>query len=190
MSRHLPILIALGLALTAPALAEGTPYQTVVDKVDPAVDGLTIQGDDGPCDLRVLNRTGGDVLLFDLQHRPLTIHSYQAPLAPPNAVATPRPEPAQVHLLGDWPCGQLPAVTEEQHWNAADSTLLTWTIPGWVNQRTFSIRGRTFYHAEADPVTLGYRMARYASAILLILALLFALPWLAVKRRRILRAES
>ncbi len=190
MSRHLPILIVLALALTAPARAESTPYQTIVDRVEPAVDGLTIQGDDGPCDLRVLNRTGADVLLLDLQRRPLTIHPYHAPLAPPNAVATPPPEPVQVHLLGDWPCGQLPAITEDQHWNSADGTILTWSVAGSVNQRTFSVRGRTFYHAEADPVTLSYRVARYTAAISLILGLLFAAPYLAVRRRQILRAQA
>jgi hypothetical protein len=187
--KRLPFVLVFMLAWTLgpgamAARAEVSPYQSVVDKVEPSIDGLTVRGAEGPCDLIVFNRTSTDVLLFDMAKHPLTVTAYKPPLGPPNA--TPPPAPGElVRLVEGWPCSHLPAVSEDQRWNELDSTLLLWSINGAVGQKPFSVRGRTVYHAANDPVTQGYRVLRYGTALLLVGALLVGLPYLAVRRRQI-----
>ncbi len=182
---------ALGLTSFS-AYADSTPYRTLVDKVEPAIAGLTIAGTEGSCSLLVLNRTAADVLLFDLANHPVTIHPYKAPVtAPaPSGAPTPVPEPETVHLVGNWACSQLPAISEDQRWNEENVTLLQWVISGSVNQKAFAIRGRTVYFAADDPATVGYRMLRYGAVVLLVLGLIVAVPSLAVRRRAIFRKDE
>jgi hypothetical protein len=187
--KRLPFLLVFMLAWAlgpgaVVAQADASPYQTVVDKVEPPIDGLTVRGGDGPCDLLVMNGTSTDVLLFDVARHPLAIHAYKPPLTPPNV--SPPPAPAElVRLVEGWPCSHMPAVSEDQRWNEVDSTLLLWSISGSVGQKPFFVRGRTVYHAAADPVTITYRVVRYGTALLLVGTLLGAIPYLAVRRRRI-----
>lgn len=187
--KRLPLVLVFMLAWAlgpgaVVAQAEVSPYQTVVDKVEPAIDGLIVRGADGPCDLMVFNRTSGDVLLFDVAKHPLTVRANVPPIGPPKA--TPPPAPGElVRLIEGWPCSHLPAVGEDQRWNEVDSTLLLWSISGSAGPKPFSVRGRTVYHAAADPVTVGYRVLRYGTALLLVGTLLVGLPYLAVRRRQI-----
>jgi hypothetical protein len=166
------------------ARADVSPYQSVVDKVDPAIDGLTVRGGDGPCDLIVVNKTAADVLLFDEAKHPVTIRAYKPPVGPPNASLPPAPGEL-VRMVEGWPCSHMPTVSEDQRWNEVDSTLLLWSISGSAAQKPFFVRGHTVYHAAADPVTIGYRVMRYGTALLLVGTLLFAMPYLADQRRKI-----
>lgn len=180
--------LGLGLALSVFGITAvaGEPYRTVVDKVEPAVDGLVVTGAEGSCTLGVLNRTGADVILFDAAKRPLTIRPYQPPPAPPNA--TPMPQPVPVHLLGNWPCGRLPAVTEDQRWYERDGVVFAWAISGSSKDRTFTVRARTLYSAADDPSTINYQVLRYGILAMLAVGGLFAIPYMIARRREIFRA--
>ncbi len=190
--RQVPALaLGLGLALSLSGItaAAAEPYRTVVDKVEPAIDGLVVTGAEGSCTVGVLNRTGADVILFDTAKRPLTIHPYQAPQAPPNATL-PAPQPSPVHLLGDWPCGSLPAITEDQRWYEQDAVLLEWSINGSAKQRTFTVRARTLYQAADDPSTMNYQLLRYGALFALAMGVLFAVPYMIARRREIFRPPA
>src|SRR2546430_7099746 len=60
-----PSILAMLLSPLA-GLAEDQPYKTVVDGTVPRINGLTIQGATGGCDLLVQNLTGQAVTLFDM----------------------------------------------------------------------------------------------------------------------------
>jgi len=58
----------LALALPIGAHAADQPFGTVVDGISPKINGLTIQGSAGGCDLIVQNQTGQNVVLLSLIH--------------------------------------------------------------------------------------------------------------------------
>src|SRR5690349_24341901 len=107
---------------SATAVADDQPFKTVVDSIVPKTPGLTIEGSAGGCDLVLQNQTGQDVILFDLSKPPKPFRFAAQPKA-----ASPR-APIPVHLTGAWPCAMLPAVSEDQRWNNAETTVGNWTL--------------------------------------------------------------
>ncbi len=174
--------LALGLGAfavlyPAPALADGTPYVTVIDSIVPKVNGLNIQGASGGCDILLQNNTGQDVLLFDMSKPPKPFRFAALPKG-----ASPRP-PVPVHLAGAWPCASLPAVTEDQRWNHQPATVGIWSITGAVGAVTFKMSGRSVYDPALDPSGDLTFYLRIAAGIAAVGGLLLAAPYL-IRRRR------
>ncbi|HVH65171.1 MAG TPA: hypothetical protein VM674_03980 [Candidatus Acidoferrum sp.] len=187
MKRLAPIvaLTALSLWLTPVSVhAEDQPYRTVVDGIVPPINGLSIQGATGGCDLVVQNQTGQDVILLDLSKPPKPFRFAAQPKS-----ATPRP-PATVHLpaVGVWPCSSLPDINEDERWNHATVTVGSWTIGGAVGAVSFKLSARTVYDPALDPsADLTYYL-RVAAGGLAVGGLLVAGPYLFKRRREILGA--
>ena len=174
----LPAVAILMLPLTA--LAEDQPFKTVVDGIVPKTPGLTIQGSAGGCDLLLQNQTGQDVILFDLSKPPKPFR-----FAAQARSASPKP-PIPVHLTGAWPCASLPAVTEDQRWNHAEATVVSWTIKGAVGAVTFVISARSMYDPALDPSAEWTFYLRIGVGALIVGGLLIAVPYLFKRRREIL----
>ena len=164
------------------ALAEDQPYRTVVDGILPPINGLSIGGTAGGCDLVVQNQTSQDVILFDLSKPAKPFRFAAQPKA-----ATPRP-PATVHLpaVGVWPCSTLPAVTEDERWNHAQVTVGSWTIAGAVGAVSFKLSARTVYDPGLDSSADLTFYLRVAAGALAIGGLLISAPYLFKRRREIL----
>jgi len=173
-----PVLIALLLPVAANAADQ--PFKTVVDGTVPKINGLSIQGSAGGCDLLLQNQTGQDVLLFDLSKPPKPFRFAAQPKS-----ASPRP-PIPVHLTGAWPCASLPAVTEDQRWNHAEATVGNWTINGAVGAVSFKLTGRTLYDPALDPSADLTLYLRLGAGALAVGGLLIAAPYLFSRRREIL----
>ena len=186
MKRLAPVLALTALLWLAPqtVLAEDQPYRTIVDSTVPPINGLTIQGSTGGCDLLVQNQTGQDVILLD-QSKPVKPFRFAAQ---PKS-ATPRP-PVTVHLpaVGVWPCSSLPAVTEDEPWNHATVTVGSWAISGAVGAVSFKLNARTVYDPALDPTADLIFYLRIAAGALAVGGLLIAVPYLFRRRREILGA--
>jgi hypothetical protein len=174
----MPLLFVL--LLPANALAADQPFKTVIDSIVPKVNGLTIQGGNGGCDLILQNQTGQDVVLFDLSKPPKPFRFAAQP-----KTATPRP-PIPVHLAGAWPCATLPAVTEDERWNRAEVTVGAWTINGAVGAVSFKLSGRSVYDPALDPSSDLTFYLRVGAGALAVGGLLIAAPYLFGRRREIL----
>ena len=164
------------------ALAEDQPYKTVVDGTVPKVNGLTIAGGTGGCDLLLQNLTGQTVTLFDMG-KPAKAFTW----ASQPRGASPKP-PIAAHLPanGIWPCASLPAVTEDQRWNHAEDTVLGWTVKGAAGAVTFVLSARTVYDPVLDPSAEWTFYLRVAVGALIVGGLLIAAPYLFKRRRDIL----
>jgi hypothetical protein len=182
VKRLLLLLATAAVALVPPVSANAAdqPFKTVVDSIVPKVNGLTIQGSAGGCDLVLQNQTGQDVILFDLSKPPKPFRFAAQP-----KTATPRP-PIPVHLTGAWPCASLPAVNEDQRWNHAEATVGNWTINGAVGAVSFKLVGRTVYDPALDPSADLTLYLRLGAGVLAVAGLLFATPYLFRRRREIL----
>jgi hypothetical protein len=179
------LLLALSLAACASiaplnVLAEDQPFRTVIDSIVPKVNGLTIEGGNGGCDLVLQNQTGQDVILFDLS-KPAKPFRFAAQAKG----ASPRP-PIPVHLAGAWPCASLPAVTEDERWNHAQTTVGSWSINGAVGAVSFKLRGRSLYDPALDPTSDLMLYARLGAGLLAAGGLILATPYLFRRRREIL----
>lgn len=178
------LLLALGLAgclllIPLTALADD-PYVTTVDSIVPKINGLTIQGGNGGCDLVLQNLTGQDVVLFDMSKPPKPFRFAALPKG-----ATPRP-PIPVHLDGAWPCASLPAVSEDQRWNHTQVTVGTWAINGAAGAVSFKLNARTVYDPTLDPTADLMLYVRVGAGLLAVGALLLTGPYLFKRRREIL----
>ena len=163
-------------------LAEDQPYKTVVDGTVPKINGLTIVGGTGGCDLLLQNLTGQTVTLFDMS-KPAKAFTW----ASQPRGASPKP-PIAAHLPanGIWPCASLPAVTEDQRWNHAEDTVLGWTVKGAAGAVTFVLSARTVYDPVLDPSAEWTFYLRVAVGALIVGGLLIAAPYLFKRRRDIL----
>jgi len=179
--------LCASLVFSASALAEDQPFKTVVDGIVPKTPGLTINGSAGGCDLMLQNQTGQDVILFDLSKPPKPFRF--APQPAPTKPATPRP-PIPVHLAGAWPCASLPAVTEDQRWNHAESTVGSWTLNGAVGALSFRLSARTVYDPTTDPPAEWTFYLRLGAGALAVGGLLIAAPYLFKRRREILGGKK
>jgi hypothetical protein len=170
------------LLFSATALAEDQPFKTVVDTIVPKTPGLTIEGSPGGCDLLLQNSTSQDVVLFDMSKPPKPFRFAAQPKA-----ATPRP-PIPVHLptAGVWPCASLPAVSEDQRWNHAETTVGIWTLNGTVGALSFKLNARTLYDPALDPSSDWTMYLRIGAGALAVGGLLIAIPYLVMRRREIL----
>ncbi len=187
MKRLAPLFAVAGLMLCLlpqTVLAADQPYRTVVDGIVPPINGLTIQGSTGGCDLVVQNQTGQDVILLD-ESKPVKPFRFAAQ---PKS-ATPRP-PVTVHLpaVGVWPCSSLPAVTEDERWNHATVSVGSWSISGAVGAVSFKLSARTVYDPALDPSADLTFYLRIAAGVLAVGGLLIAVPYLFRRRREILGA--
>jgi len=164
------------------SLAEDQPYKTVVDGTVPKINNLTIQGATGGCDLMVQNLTGQTVTLFDMSKPPKPFGFVAQPKG-----ASPKP-PIAAHLPanGVWPCASLPAVTEDQRWNHAEATVVSWTIKGAVGAVTFVLNARSVYDPALDPSAEWTFYLRVAVGLMVVGSLLVAGPYLFKRRREIL----
>jgi len=164
------------------ALAEDQPYRTVVDGTVPKINGLTILGGTGGCDLLVQNLTGQTVTLFDMSKPAKPFGWVSQPKG-----ASPKP-PIVAHLPanGIWPCASLPAVTEDQRWNHAEATVFSWSIKGAVGAVTFVLNARTVYDPALDPSAEWTFYLRVGVGALVVGAVLIAGPYLFKRRREIL----
>jgi hypothetical protein len=182
MKRAAPALILAAFALLLPvsALAADQPFKTVIDGTVPRINGLTIQGTTGGCDLILQNQTAQDVVLFDLSKPPKPFRFAAQPKS-----ASPRPA-IPVHLTGAWPCASLPAVTEDQRWNHAEATVGIWTINGAAGAVSFKLSGRTVYDPALDPSGDLTFYLRMGAGVLAVGGLLIAAPYLFNRRRQIL----
>jgi hypothetical protein len=172
------------LVFSATAVAEDQPFKTVVDSIVPKTPGLTIEGSTGGCDLMLQNQTGQDVVLFDLSKPPKPFRFAAQPKA-----ATPRP-PIPVHLAGAWPCATLPAVTEDQRWNNAETTVGSWTLNGAVGALSFRLSARTVYDPALDPPSQWMLYLRIGAGALAVGGLLIAAPTMFKRRREILGGKK
>src|SRR2546430_16452912 len=145
-----PGFLAVLLAPLA-GLAEDPPYKTVVDGTVPKINGLTIVGGTGGCDLLLQNLTGQTVALFDMS-KPAKAFTW----ASQPRGASPKP-PIAAHLPahGIWPCASLPAVTEDHRWNHAQDTVLAWTAKGAAGAGTVALSARTVYEPVLHPSAEG-----------------------------------
>ncbi len=182
MKRLLLVLVPVAAMLLVPqtVLAEDQPFRTVVDTIVPKTPGLTIEGTMGGCDLLLQNQTGQDVILFDRSTPPKPFRFASQPKSP-----TTRP-PIAVHLVGAWPCASPPAVTEDQRWNHAETTVGSWTINGAVGALSFRLSGRTVYDPALDPPAESTFYFRLGAGVLAVGGLLIAAPYLSKRRREIL----
>ena len=171
---------ALFVLLPVAAAADDQPFKTVVDGILPKVNGLTIQGSNGGCDLVLQNQTGQDVVLFDLSKPPKPFRFAAQPRG-----ASPRP-PIPVHLVGAWPCASLPAVTEDQRWNHAETTVGTWSLNGAVGAVTFKLTARSVYDPALDPSSDLMLYLRIGVGALALGGLLMAAAHLFQRRRQIM----
>jgi hypothetical protein len=181
--------LATGLAAVAflmpiGALADGEPYVTIIDSVVPKINGLTIQGGNGGCDLLLQNNTGQDVILFDLSKPAKPFRFAALPKG-----ATPKP-PIPVHLTGAWPCASLPAISEDQRWNHQQSTVGVWTLNGAAGAVSFKISGRSVYDPSLDPTADLTFYLRIGAGIAAVGGLLLAIPYLFRRRREILGSSK
>jgi len=174
------LLAACGLLLPLSALADDQPFTTVIDGTVPKINGLTIQGGNGGCDLVLQNQTNQDVVLFDLSKPPKPFR-----FSPQPKGASPRP-PVPVHLTGAWPCASLPAVTEDQRWNHVQVTVGTWSITGAAGAVSFRLNGRSVYDPALDPTAGLLSYLRFGAGALAVGGLLIAGPYLFRKRRELL----
>ena len=177
-------MVAFALFLPVTALAEDQPFRTIIDGTVPKVNGLTIEGGNGGCDIVLQNQTSQDVLLFDMSKPP---KPFRFAAQPKGASARP---PIPVHLTGAWPCASLPAVTEDQRWNHDVVTVGTWSITGAVGAVSFKLNGRSVYDPALDPTADLFIYLRYAAGIAAVGGLLIALPYLFKRRREILGAAK
>jgi hypothetical protein len=168
------------LMFSATALAEDQPFKTVVDGIVPRTPGLTIEGSAGGCDFLLVNQTGQDVILFDLNKPPKPFRFAAQPKS-----ATPRP-PIPVHLIGAWPCASLPTVTEDERWNHVETTVGSWTLNGAVGALSFRLSARTVYDPAMDPPAEWMVYLRLGAGALAVGGLLIAAPYLLRRRREIL----
>ena len=178
--------LALALALAGflmliplTALADD-PDVTVVDSIVPRINGLTIQGGNGGCDLVLQNLTGQDVVLFDMSKPPKPFRFAALPKG-----ASPRP-PIPVHLTGAWPCASLPAVSEDQRWNHAQVTIGSWTLNGAAGAVSFKLSARSVYDPALDPSADLTFYLRIGAGLAAVGALLMTAPYLYRRRREIL----
>jgi len=176
--------LAATLLFSATAVAEDQPFRTVVDSIVPKTPGLTIEGSPGGCDLVLQNQTGQDVVLFDLSKPPKPFRFAAQPKS-----ATPR-APIRVHLAGAWPCASLPAVTEDQRWNHAQTTVGNWTLNGAVGALSFRLTARTIYDPALDPPAEWTFYLRLGAGALAVGGLLIAGPYLFKRRREILGGKK
>ena len=174
------LLATCGLLLPLDALADDQPFTTVIDGTVPKINGLTIQGGNGGCDLVLQNQTNQDVVLFDLSKPPKPFR-----FSPQPKGASPRP-PIPVHLTGAWPCASLPAVTEDQRWNHVQVTVGTWSISGAAGAVSFRLNGRSVYDPALDPTADLLSYLRFGAGALAVGGLLIAGPYLFRKRRELL----
>jgi hypothetical protein len=165
------------------AFADDPPYRTVIDGMVPAVKGLTINGAAGGCDLLLDNQSGQDVLLFDMS-KPPKPYRY----ATPPKSATP-PAPLAIHLVGNWPCATLPAISEDQRWNHQVLPLLYWSLRGQVGALAFKLQAESDYDPALDPGSQWMLYLRIGAGIAIVAGVLFAIPWLLRRRRDILGAR-
>jgi hypothetical protein len=172
------------LLLPLNALADDQPFRTIIDGTVPKINGLTIEGGNGGCDLVLQNQTTQDVLLFDLSKPPKPFRFSAQPKG-----ASPRP-PIPVHLTGAWPCASLPAVTEDQRWNHVEATVGTWSISGAVGAVSFKLNGRSVYDPALDPSADLLMYLRYGAGALAVGGFLIAVPYLFQKRREILGSRK
>jgi len=175
---------AFVLLLPLDALAEDQPFKTVVDGMVPRINGLTIQGGSGGCDIVLQNQTAQDVVLFDLSKPPKPFRFAAQPKG-----ATPR-APIPVHLTGAWPCASLPAVTEDQRWNHAEVTVGRWSISGAAGAVTFKLSGRSVYDPALDPTADLLMYLRFGAGAAAVGVLLMTVPYLLRRRREILAAAK
>jgi len=178
------LLATCGLLLPLDALADDQPFTTVIDGTVPKINGLTIQGGNGGCDLVLQNQTNQDVVLFDLSKPPKPFHFSAQPKS-----ASPRP-PIPVHLTGAWPCASLPAVTEDQRWNHLQVTVETWSISGTAGAVSFKVNGRSVYDPGLDPTADLLIYLRFGAGALAVSGLLIAGPYLFKKRRELLGSSK
>ena len=150
--------------------------------VQPKINGLTILGGTGGCDLLVQNLTGQTVTLFDMSKPAKPFGWVSQPKG-----ASPKP-PIVAHLPanGIWPCASLPAVTEDQRWNHAEATVFSWSIKGAVGAVTFVLNARTVYDPALDPSAEWTFYLRVGVGALVVGAVLIAGPYLFKRRREIL----
>ena len=176
-----PSILAMLLSPLA-GLAEDQPYKTVVDGTVPKINGLTIVGGTGGCDLLLQNLTGQTVTLFDMS-KPAKAFTW----ASQPRGASPKP-PIAAHLPanGIWPCANLPAVTEDQRWNHAEATVFSWTIKGAVGAVTFVLNARSVYDPALDPSAEWTFYLRIVIGAIVVGSLLIAVPYLIKRRREIL----
>lgn len=168
------------------ALAADQPFNTVVDGIVPKINGLSIQGATGGCDLIVQNQTGQNVVLFDLS-KPAKPFLF----APPAKGASPRPAtPVHLPAVGVWPCATLPAVNEDERWNHDVVTVGSWTINGAVGAVSFKLSGRSVYDPALDPSADLMFYARIGAGALAVIGLVFAAPYLFNRRREILGSSK
>jgi hypothetical protein len=183
VTRHLCACLLTVVALLArplPAAADEVSFRTVVDATVPATAGLTITGTQGGCDLLLDNHTTQDVILYDMSKPP---KPNRFPAAPRGA--SPRP-PLAVHLVGAWPCVNLPAISEDQRWNHAPVTVLYWSLRGQVGSLAFQLRAHTQYDPELDPSSQWMLDLRIGAGALAVGGLLLAGPYLLARRRELL----
>ena len=174
------VLAASALLLPVSALAEDQPFRTIIDGTVPKINGLTIEGGNGGCDIVLQNLTSQDVLLFDMSKPP---KPFRFAAQPKGASARP---PIPVHLTGAWPCASLPAVTEDQRWNHDVATVGAWSINGAVGAVSFKLNGRSVYDPALDPTADLIIYLRFAAGIAAVGGLLFAGPYLLKRRRELL----
>lgn len=178
------LLAACGLLLPLNAFAEDQPFKTVIDGTVPKINGLTIQGGNGGCDLVLQNQTNQDVVLFDLSKPPKPFRFSAQPKG-----ASPR-APIPVHLTGAWPCASLPSVTEDQRWNHVQVSVGTWSISGAAGAVSFRLNGRSVYDPALDPTADLLMYLRFGAGALAVGGLLIAGPYLLQKRRAILGSSK
>lgn len=182
--KRLALALALaGCAVLLPiaALADGEPYETVVDSIVPTIKGLSIQGGNGGCDLVLQNLTGQDVVLFDMSKPPKPFRFAAQPKG-----ASPKP-PADVHLAGAWPCANLPALTEDERWNHTQVTVGEWSLTGAAGAVSFKLQARSVYDPALDPSADLIFYLRIGAGLLAVAALLLTAPYLFRKRREIFK---
>jgi hypothetical protein len=91
---------------------------------------------------------------------------------------------------GVWPCAKLPAVSEDQRWNHAETTVGSWSLNGTVGAVSFKLMARTVYDPLLDPPAEWTLYLRYGAGIALIGGLLIAAPYLIQRRREILGSSK